>query len=326
MFERFTDDARRAVVLAQEEARSLGHDWIGTEHLLLGLLHVEHGPAADALVALRVTPEGIRGRVEEIVGRGAGASVDHMPFTPRAKKVLELALRESLQLGDDHIGAEHLLLGLVREGEGVAALALAQEGVEPEQLRAQVSAHLPTHDPHARGRRLVRRERERRHGRDVEAPVEAPSPLERLDDTAWEALLGARRSARSRSATVVSMRDVLVGVAAAPGPGAAALTAAGLDAATLAAAPPQGTADDGGAVPAVPPFSDAVRERLRWAVDDARRRGHPAAGAGHVLLAVLTAPDPALVEVLRALDVDQGDLHAGAERVLAADPGRPGPP
>src|SRR5947207_9407082 len=119
MFERFTERARRVVVLAQEEARALNHNYIGTEHILLGLVYDGEGVAAEALESLGISLEAVRLQVEEIIGRGASASTGHIPFTPRAKKVLELSLREALQLGHDYIGTEHILLGLIREGEGV---------------------------------------------------------------------------------------------------------------------------------------------------------------------------------------------------------------
>jgi len=116
MFERFTDRARRVVVLAQEEARLLNHNYIGTEHLLLGLIREGDGVAAEALESLGISLDAVRQQVEEIIGQGQQAPSGHIPFTPRAKKVLELSLREATQLGQDHIGAEHILLGLVREG------------------------------------------------------------------------------------------------------------------------------------------------------------------------------------------------------------------
>ena len=139
MFERFTDRARRVVVLAQEESRMLGHTHIGTEHLLLGLVHEGEGVAARALDSLDVTLDAVRQQVEELIGRGQEApSSGHIPFTPRAKKVLELSLREALQLGDQYIGTEHILLGLLREGEGVAAQALVALGVDLNSVRQQV--------------------------------------------------------------------------------------------------------------------------------------------------------------------------------------------
>jgi ATP-dependent Clp protease ATP-binding subunit ClpC len=145
MFERFTDRAKRAVVLAQEEARILNHNTIGTEHLLLGLIHEGDGAAAKSIAALGVSLEDVRRQVEEIIGLGSQAPGGHMPFTPRAKKVLELALREALQLGHNYIGTEHILLGLVREGEGVAAQVLIRLGADLNRLRAQVIQLLSGH-------------------------------------------------------------------------------------------------------------------------------------------------------------------------------------
>jgi ATP-dependent Clp protease ATP-binding subunit ClpC len=138
MFERFTDNARRVVVLAQEEARTLNHNYIGTEHLLLGLLHEGEGVAAKALESLSISLDGAREQVQEIVGLGQQAPSGHIPFTPRAKKVLELALREALQLGRDYIGTEHILLGLTREREGVAAQVLVKLGADLKRVRQQV--------------------------------------------------------------------------------------------------------------------------------------------------------------------------------------------
>ncbi len=138
MFERFTDRARRVVVLAQEEARMLNHAHIGTEHLLLGLVHEGQGVAARALEALGISLEAVRREVEEIIGRGEQAPQGHIPFTPRAKKVLELSLRESTQLGHQYIGTEHILLGLLREGEGVAAQVLVKMGTDLNRARQKV--------------------------------------------------------------------------------------------------------------------------------------------------------------------------------------------
>jgi ATP-dependent Clp protease ATP-binding subunit ClpC len=138
VFERFTDRARRVVVLAQEEARTLNHDYIGTEHLLLGLIHEGEGVAFKALGSLNISLEAVRGQIEEIIGKGQAVPRGHIPFTPRAKKVLELALREALQLGHNYIGTEHILLGLVREGEGVAAQVLEKSGATMERVRQTV--------------------------------------------------------------------------------------------------------------------------------------------------------------------------------------------
>ncbi len=138
MFERFTDRARRVVVLAQEEARMLNHNYIGTEHILLGLIHEGEGVAAKALESLNISLEAVRRQVEEVIGQGQQAPSGHIPFTPRAKKVLELSLREALQLGHNYIGTEHILLGLIREGEGVAAQVLIKLGADLNRVRQQV--------------------------------------------------------------------------------------------------------------------------------------------------------------------------------------------
>jgi hypothetical protein len=155
MFERFTDRARRVVVLAQDEARRLNHSYIGTEHILLGLIHEGEGVAARALQSLGISLEAVRQQIEEIIGRGQQAPSGHIPFTPRAKKVLELSLRESLQLGHTYIGTEHILLGLIHEGDGVAAQVLVRLGADMNRVREQVIELL--------------------HGHQAEEPVSAPS-------------------------------------------------------------------------------------------------------------------------------------------------------
>ncbi|WP_156253095.1 ATP-dependent Clp protease ATP-binding subunit [Pseudactinotalea terrae] len=138
MFERFTDRARRVVVLAQEEARMLNHNYIGTEHILLGLIHEGEGIAAKTMESLSISLDAVRQQVQDIIGEGQQAPVGHIPFTPRAKKVLELSLREALQLGHNYIGTEHILLGLIREGEGVAAQVLTKLGADLGRVRQQV--------------------------------------------------------------------------------------------------------------------------------------------------------------------------------------------
>jgi Clp amino terminal domain, pathogenicity island component len=142
MFERFTDQSRRVVVLAQEEARMLNHNYIGTEHLLLGLLHEGRGSAARALEAMDVTLEAARDQVTAIIGKGQGELAGHIPFTPRAKKSLELSLREALQLGDGYIGTGHLLLGLIHQGDNVAVQILGNLGADLKDLRARVTEEL----------------------------------------------------------------------------------------------------------------------------------------------------------------------------------------
>ena len=139
MFERFTDRARRVVVLAQEEARLLNHSYIGTEHILLGLIHEGEGVAAKALESLGISLEAVRSQVEEIIGQGGSSPSGHIPFTPRAKKVLELSLREAIALRHNYIGTEHLLLGLVRQGDPMVRDTLADAGVDTTRLRQAVA-------------------------------------------------------------------------------------------------------------------------------------------------------------------------------------------
>ena len=145
MFERFTDRARRVVVLAQEEARMLNHNYIGTEHILLGLIHEGEGVAAKALESLGISLDAVRQQVEEIIGQGQQTPSGHIPFTPRAKKVLELTRREAEQLGHNYIGTEHILLGLIREGNGVAAQVLVMLGADLNRVRLTVIQLLHGH-------------------------------------------------------------------------------------------------------------------------------------------------------------------------------------
>jgi len=147
MFERFTDQARRVVVLSQEEARLLNHNYIGTEHILLGLVHEGEGVAAKALTSVGIRLPAVRADVEEIIGRGGSSPSGRIPFTPRSKKVLELSLREALQLGHNYIGTEHILLGLIREGEGVAAQVLVHLGADLSRVRELIIEVLAGHAP-----------------------------------------------------------------------------------------------------------------------------------------------------------------------------------
>jgi ATP-dependent Clp protease ATP-binding subunit ClpC len=151
VFERFTDRARRVVVLAQEEARMLNHSYIGTEHILLGLIHEGEGVAATALEALGISLSDVRADIQSIIGQGQSAPTSHIPFTPRAKKVLELSLREALQLGHNYIGTEHLLLGLVREGDGVGAQVLVKRGATLDRVRQGVLALVAASESEGRG-------------------------------------------------------------------------------------------------------------------------------------------------------------------------------
>ena len=198
MFERFTDRARRVVVLAQEEARMLNHNYIGTEHILLGLIHEGEGVAAKALESLGIALEGVRQQVEEIIGQGQQAPSGHIPFTPRAKKVLELSLREALQLGHNYIGTEHILLGLIREGEGVAAQVLVKLGADLNRVRQQVLQLLSGYqgkEPAEGSTGVAARARRRRRWCSTSSAATSPSPPARASSTRSSA--GRRRSSGS---------------------------------------------------------------------------------------------------------------------------------
>ena len=185
MFERFTERARQVVVLAQDEARALKHNYIGTEHILLGLLREEEGLAARVLESLDITVEEVRAQVARIVGQGDEVTTGQIPFTPRAKKVLELALREALILGHNYIGTEHILLGLVRENEGVAARILLDFDADAEKIRNEIIRMLSGPGRRQQGAAA-------RAGREGEE-LEAPRPVRPQPD---EARL--RRQARPR--------------------------------------------------------------------------------------------------------------------------------
>jgi ATP-dependent Clp protease ATP-binding subunit ClpC len=187
MFERFTDQARQVVTLAQEEARMLDHDYVGTEHLLLSLIQADDGMAARALASLGISLTAVRQQVEEIMGQGKKSAPDaHLPFTPRAKKVLEFSLREALQLGHNYIGTEHILLGLIREGQGIAARVLVKLGADLSRVRQEVimlvaEASREEDQPQTeRGARRVRLARGPDSGRLAEAITRIESMDSRL--------------------------------------------------------------------------------------------------------------------------------------------------
>ena len=200
MFERFTNQSRRVVVLAQEEARMLNHNYIGTEHLLLGLLHEGSGTAAQALAAAGVTLPAARDQAVAIVGRGQAQPSGHIPFTPRAKKSLELSLREALQLGDGYIGTGHLLLGLIHQGDNVALKALDKLGADLKDLRARVTQELRDHPEEDRD--VPAAERERRQIR-VYLRDEVQGLLDTIDErlSAIEQRLGITRPAAEGAGT-----------------------------------------------------------------------------------------------------------------------------
>ena len=233
MFERFTEGARQAVVRAQAEAQVLRHNYIGTEHLLLGLLGDEEGVAGRVLADLGLDVEGVRTQVGRIVGRGREVAVGHVPFTPRAKKVLELALRDALSLGHDYIGTEHLLLGIARENEGVASRILLDSGVDRVRVRDVVRAALA--DPEYKRQRptsspavVRRRKLPRPH---AAAPAPTPPSFAQALARALE------RAARAANGRAIDTGDLLVALLEEPhGVIAAALAQEDVDVDALRAA------------------------------------------------------------------------------------------
>lgn len=322
MFERFTDEARRVVVLAQEEARGLDHAQIGTEHLLLGLVHEEGSEVTRVLVELGVDVGALEHAVHAVVGRGMDPSPSHLPFTRQAKESLELALRESLQFGDKEIRPTHILCGLLREGDGVAVTVLTRQGVDLDEVRT-IAKRPSEHAAPPRARRGLRRWF---RWEGDEPPAQVPLLVERLDDAAWEAVSAARRVARAHGVASVDAHHLLVGIAATEGPGADALRALGLDAHSLSDVDLAGEATSDDTSPAALPFSAAVRTALRWAGDKAERRGDDAAGTAHLLLGLLIridGVDEQVAFVLDAVGVAHDDLRDEAGRRL--DEAGPGP-
>lgn len=320
MFNRFTDEARRTVVLAQEEARSLEHGYIGTEHLLLGMLQSGTGMAADVLRSLAVSCDDVRAQVVEMVGRGEGEPPAQIPFTPRAKKVLELALRESLNHDHHEISDGHILLALLRESDGVAAQALARLDVDEAAVRSAVLGEFGSSgDDTARSRRRLFRRSAPQPPPEHEGTslVEHVSALEHLDDPAWDAVTRARSSARKRRAGTVACIDLLAGVAAVAGPGAECLEAAGADLQGLRASVEERFG--GGSAPPSPLFFDgAARGALARAVEEARRRDDGEATTVHLLLGLVEAGDDDVETVLNGHRVALADLREQTARRLDA--------
>jgi ATP-dependent Clp protease ATP-binding subunit ClpA len=321
MFERFTEEARRTVVFAKEEAYTLQHTSIGTQHLLLGLLHTSEGVAAGALTGAGVALDDLREQVVRIVDPGevTADAAGTIPFTPRAKKVLELSLRESIELGHPSITGGHILLALIREGSGVAAQALTGLGVDLAALRMQVLGALRAGEaetePARQRRTLFRRSSPSRPVSERDVIAQAPL-LERLDDAAWDALTKARESARMRRAEALAPIDLLAGVATVAGPGADVLRAAGTDHEAVNAAV---HAVAGGQDPAPPAlaFTAEVMRVLAASAGEASRYGHPAVTTAHLLFALLAhADDAQLRTLLDGLDVDVATLRTETTKIL----------
>jgi ATP-dependent Clp protease ATP-binding subunit ClpA len=299
MFERFTDRARRIVVLAQEESRALDHNYIGTEHILLGLLRVGEGPAHQALAAAGVQLDAARAKVLEYVGRGEGPPGAHIPFTPRAKKVLELSLREALQLGDNFIGTEHILLGLLREGEGMACQIMVELGAGLSAVQARLMTILGRSG--STPPELTRLRRAGRVWQSLTAPLRGgPAPpgpgrdqapvLRRFSPAAWRVTLLAQSEALRLGGSAAGEEHLILGLLAEEGRGARALAAAAritpeeararID--TLLGPPPAAEPR-----PVEPSFSPSGLDVIEFSLVEALARGRNGIDTDDLLLGVV---------------------------------------
>ena len=296
MFERFTEGARRVVAVASNEGRRLDHDYIGTEHLLLGLV-LDDGVAGQVLASAGVELEAARAAVVELVGRGDGARKGNVPFTPRAKKLLELSLREALALGDHYIGTEHLLLGMLHEGEGVGCQVLDALGVAPGAVEAQVRTRLGAEVPSATLRAVGARRwfrLPRRPGQPVS--TEQPDPLDqdllvvrRLTTDARRVVLLAQSEALRLGRPNVGEQHLLLGVAAeGEGGGARALAAVGV---TLEAARAQAPPSPGRGKPHYAALLPAAMDVLELALVEAVNRGRQEIDTEDILLGLVHRAD-----------------------------------
>jgi ATP-dependent Clp protease ATP-binding subunit ClpA len=331
MFERFTDRARRIVVLAQDESRALDHDYIGTEHILLGLLRLGEGPAYQALSSEGVELDAVREQVVEHVGRGAKPPAGHIPFTPRAKKVLELALREALQLGDNFIGSEHVLLGLLREGEGLACRIIAEGGTDLGAVRSRLLTVVGRRGP------LTPPERGGRAGRvwqSLTAPLRGgpappgPAPdqtpvLRRFTPAAWRVTLLAQSEALRLGGTAAGPEHLLLGILAEEeGRGAQALASAAgldLDEARRRIAGLVGAPEPVEPPPVEPGFSPGGLDVLEFALVEALARGRNGIDTEDLLLGLVRQAEAGDAMPRLALDLFGTSADAVRAAVAALD-------
>ena len=312
MFERFTERSRKVMVLAQEESGRLRHDHVGTEHLLLGLIREGEGVAAQALAATGVTLDGARGQVEGIVGHGEREAGGQVPFTQRSKAVLEASLKEAMGMGHNHIGTEHLLLGLLREPEGVAARTLSNLGADPEAVRREVVGRLgETSRPETReGQGRLERTREvlrRSFGRQ---PREDQTPLHKLTGHGRRVVALARDEARRFDHNYVGTEHLLLGLLAdREGVAARALSSLNvtLDEVRGQVESIVGYGEEGTVVQA--PFTPRAKKILQLAERESLQLGDDFIGAEHVLLGLARETEGVAARVFLNLDVDPDGIR-----------------
>ena len=307
MFERFTERARKVVVLAQEESGRLRHNYIGTEHLLLGLLREEEGVAAQALHACGVTLDEAREKVGDIVGHGEDVDLPQKPFTPRSKRVLELSLREAQGLRHSYVGTEHLLLGLLAEGGGVSAAALSGLGVEPEGVRREVLGRLGGGtSPGSRGDLgplgWAREALLRSFGRYPRAEVRAS--FERFTGPARKVVVLAQDEARHLNHNYIGTEHVLLGLIRGEDAIAArVLRELGVDL-DEAREQVESIVGYGEGTGAQAPFTPRTTKVLQLALREATQLGHDYVSTEHVLLGLVRESEGVAARVLRNLEVD----------------------
>jgi ATP-dependent Clp protease ATP-binding subunit ClpA len=310
MFERFTDRARRVVVLAQEEARMLNHNYIGTEHLLLGLIHEGEGVAAKALESLGISLEAVRQQVGEIIGQGQQAPSGHIPFTPRAKRVLELSLREVQQLGHNYIGTEHILLGLIREGDGVAVQVLVKLGADLNRVRRQVIRLLPWP---AEGNRTSAVSTEVPAAEATPLPASGGESRSATGKSAYHeqrAIVLALEEARMLNHTYVGTEHLLLGlIHEGDGVAAKALESLGISLEAVR----QRVLEIIGVGEQAPsghiPFTPRAKNVLDLSRREALQLGHNYIGTEHILLGLMREGDGVAAQVLTEFGADLNQIR-----------------
>jgi len=311
VFERFTEQARQVIVLAQEEARILKHNYIGTEHILLGLLRAEEGLAARVLESLDITVERVRAQVVQIIGPGGEISSGQIPFTPRTKKVLELALSEALELGHNYVGTEHILLGLLREGKGVAIHVLVDLGANPDRVRDEVLRRLEaqpqTESSRAGGGALALPE---------QGTVGAES-FERFTERARQVVVLAQEEARILKHDCIGTEHILLGLLRAEkGLAARVLESLHITVERVRAQVVQIIGPGEVVACGQIPFTPRTKKVLKLALREALSLGHNYIGTEHILLGLAHENEGTAIRVLLEFDVDSQKLRNEVIRML----------
>jgi ATP-dependent Clp protease ATP-binding subunit ClpA len=313
MFERFTDAARRVVVLAQSEARRLNHPYIGTEHVLLGLLTDPDGLARRALTSLGIDAVAVRQSILNVIGEGTEALASHIPFTPRAKKVLELALRESLQMGHNHLGSEHILLALIREEKGVAAQVLIHLGADLETMRATVGAVVESDQPSGLPKRR----------RPIEAESRFEAMLDRFTRRAQTVVATARDASRRLNHHYVGTEHLLLGLIADPEDiSARALALHGVDETAVHTLVVEivGEGVESPTAPVRIPFTPRARGVFEFSLRESLKLGRNYVDTDAILLALIRVGEGIATQVLTRLSVDLEGLRVTIMELIGIHP------